>query len=145
MESPQSSCSKERAGYTPATDGHGNLPSGAEAAADSQNALAAASTDARGSARSVDVYAAREVHRNMRPQAQMKALIVEDAREVEPELRQRGYQCDRITHVDLLSSAGTEYFAKLAKGDYAVLWITTPNDWHLKSSVTKISRHWQKV
>ncbi len=43
------------------------------------------------------------------------ALIIEDTRESEIE--------------ELLSLAGTEYTGKLIKGDYSLLWISTPNDW----------------
>ncbi len=74
-----------------------------------------------------------------------KALIVEDIRESEIELRSRGYECDRITHNELLSSAGTEYTGKLLKGDYNLLWISTPNDWHVRTPAKKATSHWQRV
>ena len=35
-----------------------------------------------------------------------KALVVEDIRESEIELRNCGYECDRITHGEMLSSPG---------------------------------------
>ena len=47
-----------------------------------------------------------------------KALIVEDIREAEVQLRTRGYECDRITYNKLLSSSGTEYTGKLLKDNY---------------------------
>ncbi len=74
-----------------------------------------------------------------------KGLIIEDIRESEIELRNRGYECDRITHHELFSSAGTEYTGKLIKGDYSLLWISTPNDWHVHMSTKKATTHWQRL
>ena len=77
------------------------------------------------------------------PSNPRKALIVEDIREAERELKERGYSCDRITHNELLSSDGTEYTGKLLKGDYSMLWISTPSDWHVRTS--KATPHWQRI
>ena len=74
-----------------------------------------------------------------------KALIVEDIREAEIELRSRGYDCDRITHTELLSSAGTVYTGKLLKGDYSLLWMSTPNNWHARIPTKKATAHWQRM
>ena len=73
-----------------------------------------------------------------------KALIVEDIRESEIELRERGYECDRITHQELLSSAGTDYTGKLLRGDYGLLWISTPSDWQVRAQ-KKATPHWQRI
>ena len=78
-----------------------------------------------------------------------KALIVEDVRAAEIELKKRGYECDRITHNELLSSAGTEYTGRLLRGDYVLLWISTPSDWHVRTptfiGIKKATTHWQRV
>ena len=77
--------------------------------------------------------------------ASNKALIVEDIRESDIELRKHGYECDRITHNELLSSAGTEYTGKLLKGDYSLLWISTPNDWYVRTPTKKANAHWKRI
>ena len=74
-----------------------------------------------------------------------KALIVEDIRASEIELRDRGYEGDRITHNGLLSADGTAYTGKLLKGDYSLLWISTPNDWHVRTPTLKTTTHWQRI
>jgi len=71
------------------------------------------------------------------------ALIIEDIREAEIVLKSQGYECDRITHNELLSSAGTEYTGKLLRGDYSMLWISTPDDWYIRAK--KASSHWQRI
>ena len=60
--------------------------------------------------------------------ASKKALIVEDVKVVEKELKGRHYECDRLTHRELLSSAGTEYTGKLFSGEYSLLWISSPQE-----------------
>ena len=50
-----------------------------------------------------------------------KALIVEDLREADIELKRRGCSCDRITHNEFMTTAGSEYTGRLLKGDYSVL------------------------
>ena len=74
-----------------------------------------------------------------------KALIVEDVRSAEIELKTSGYDCDRITHSEMLSSTGTEYTGKLLKGEYSLLWISTPSDWHVRIPKAKSNAHWQRV
>ena len=81
-----------------------------------------------------------EAHGNLHSR---KALIVEDIREAEIELKEKGYECDRITHNELLSSSGAEYTGKLLKGDYSLLWISTPNDWYVRAK--KTTSHWQRL
>ena len=74
-----------------------------------------------------------------------RALIVEDVRVAEVELRKQGYECDRLTHNELLSSSGAEYTGKLLKGEYNLLWICTPDDWHVRTSAKKSTTHWQRI
>ena len=76
-----------------------------------------------------------DVHGNTHSTVIGKALIVEDIREAEIQLRERGYECDRITHNELLSSAGATYTGKLIKGDYKLLWISTPQDWQARATM----------
>eukprot|EP00959_Pyramimonas_sp_CCMP1952_P308396 6454102-Pyramimonas_sp.AAC.1 len=48
------------------------------------------------------------------------------------ELRARGYMCDRIAHTEVMTSTGTQYIGALLPGDYQVLWVATPADWHVR-------------
>ncbi len=45
----------------------------------------------------------------------------------------------------MLSSTGTEYTGKLLKGDYSLLWISTPSDWHVRIPTVKLNAHWQWI
>ena len=74
-----------------------------------------------------------------------KALIVEDIRQADIELRQNGYECDRMTHSELMSHVGTEYTGKLLKGYYSLLWISTPNDWYVRHKTKRTTAHWQRI
>ena len=57
-----------------------------------------------------------------------KVRVVEDARLAEKELIRHGYECTRITHDEAPGTAGTDSTSKLLKGDFDVLWISTPSD-----------------
>ena len=74
-----------------------------------------------------------------------KALIVEDIREVVTLLTDKGMMCERITHNELLSSAGTDYTGKLINGEYSMLWISTPNDWFVRTPSKKATTHWKRL
>jgi hypothetical protein len=74
-----------------------------------------------------------------------KALIVEDIRRADIVLKACGYECDRITHNELLSTSGTEYTRKLLQGNYSVLWIGTPDSWHIRIPTAKTTVHWQRT
>ena len=74
-----------------------------------------------------------------------RALVVEDIRAAELHLKTKGYECDRITHNEFLSSAGTEYTGKLLSGLYSLLWIATPSDWHVRTTTKKTATHWQTI
>ena len=60
-------------------------------------------------------------------------------------LREWGFICDRLTHNDLLSTAGQEQTGKLIRGDYIVLWISSPDDWHARTTNKKTSGHWRRI
>ena len=62
-----------------------------------------------------------------------KALVVEDVRLAEIDLVRHGYECTRITHDEAIGTAGTTSTSKLLKGDFNVLWISTPNDWRVRT------------
>ena len=49
----------------------------------------------------------------MQTTSQTTALIIEDSREAEVELKKRGLDCERITHNELMTSTGTGYTGKL--------------------------------
>ena len=74
-----------------------------------------------------------------------KALIVEDIRRADLVLKSCGFECDRITHNELLSTSGTEYTRKLMQGEYSVLWIGTPDGWHIRVPTAKTAVHWQRT
>eukprot|EP00975_Prorocentrum_lima_P023300 4898730-Prorocentrum_lima.AAC.1 len=74
-----------------------------------------------------------------------RALVVEDMREACVELRNAGYQCDRITHNELMASTGQEYTASLLKGEYSILWISTPSDWYVRTPGKRTNPHWQRI
>ena len=69
----------------------------------------------------------------MIPSTRPAALVIEDVREACVELRERGYECDRIIHNELMTSAGEEYTGKLQKGDYVLVWISTLADWYVRT------------
>ena len=46
---------------------------------------------------------------------QPRALVFEDIREACVELRRRRYECDRLTHNELMTITGEEYTGKLLK------------------------------
>ena len=62
-----------------------------------------------------------------------KVLVVEDVRLAEKEFVRHGYECIRITHDEVTGTAGTDSTSKLLKGDFNVLWISTPSDWRVRT------------
>ena len=85
------------------------------------------------------------VHEHAHPTSGMKALIVEDMREACIVLRLYGYECDRITHNELMASSGEELTGKLLKGDYALMWLSTPSDWYVRTPDKRANQHWQRM
>ena len=75
----------------------------------------------------------------------VRAFILEDVREADILLKSYGHDCDRITHNELLSASGTEYTGKLLKGDYDLLWISSPHDWHTRTPSKKTTTHLQRI
>ena len=55
------------------------------------------------------------------------ALVVEDIRLVCAVLRECGFTCDRLTHLELLSAAGDFYLQRLVQANYSLLWLTVPD------------------
>ena len=87
-----------------------------------------------------------------------KALIVEDMRLAEAELRDVGFDCCRITHNELMSSVGVSYLGQLMRGDFKLLWISTQSDWQVRrenliwtllatdqQSLAQSSRNWDSA
>ena len=60
-------------------------------------------------------------------------------------LKERGYECDRLTHNEVVSSAGTEHTGKILRGEYSILWISTPNDFYVRVPSAKRTPHWQRI
>ena len=81
----------------------------------------------------------------MIPSTRPAALVIEDVREACVELRERGYECDRIIHNELMTSAGEEYTGKLQKGDYVLVWISTLADWYVRTPGKRSNPHWQRL
>ena len=61
-----------------------------------------------------------------------KAFIIEDVREADVLLRDRGYTTTRVTYGELMSTGGEESLGRLLKGNFEVLWISTPTDWFVR-------------
>jgi len=80
--------------------------------------------------------------RNTRPG---RALVIEDVRAADIALQECGLTTDRITHNELISSAGDEYTGKIMHGNYDLLWITTPSDWFVRAANAKTGAHWKRV
>ena len=78
-------------------------------------------------------------------QCRGKAFIIEDIREAEIQLKKIGYECDRITHSEVLSQAGTAYSGKLMLQEYVILWISSPAGWYLKTKGRKYYAHWLRL
>eukprot|EP00959_Pyramimonas_sp_CCMP1952_P124132 2595620-Pyramimonas_sp.AAC.1 len=38
--------------------------------------------------------------------------------------------CDRKTRAEVVTSTGTLYLGRLQSGDYQLLWVAAPADWH---------------
>ena len=84
-------------------------------------------------------------HADRRPAGRGSALIVEDVRIAEEHLIKHGYATSRLTHNELMALGGTEYFNRLLKGEYNLLWISTPADWYVRHDNTRANAHWQRV
>ena len=74
-----------------------------------------------------------------------KAFVIEDVRIATAELRHRGYVCDRITHVELMSFVGSQYLGNLLAGDYHLLWVATPSDWTIHTPGKRAGPHYQRI
>ena len=68
------------------------------------------------------------------------ALVVEDIRLVCAVLRECGFTCDRLTHLELLSAPGDLYLQKLVQANYSLVWFTVP-DMGLLKRTTVAQRH----
>ena len=71
-------------------------------------------------------------------------LIVDDSKMTEDALRTM-FNCDRITHMELITSSGTEYTGKILRGDFQLLWIVSPLNWYARIPTQKSLSHWQRV
>ena len=72
-------------------------------------------------------------------------VCIEDVRIATAELRHRGYVCDRITHVELMSFIGSQYLGNLLAGDYHLLWVATPSDWTIHTPGKRAGPHYQRI
>eukprot|EP00959_Pyramimonas_sp_CCMP1952_P181158 3788010-Pyramimonas_sp.AAC.1 len=53
--------------------------------------------------------------------------------------------CDRITHTEVVTSTGTQYFGALLSGDYQLLRGATPADWHARLPGKRAGPHCQRI
>ena len=60
-------------------------------------------------------------------------------------LRAHAYECDRITHNELMAVSGEHYESRLRSGIYSLLWITTPCDWYVRTPGKRGNPHWQRL
>ena len=60
-------------------------------------------------------------------------------------LRLYGYQCDRLSHNELMMSVGSIHTGNLISGKYKLLWISTPADWYVRLPHKRAGPHWQKI
>ena len=89
---------------------------------------------------------AGDVHGNVHSSAhKAQALVIEDIGEASQELVRHGYECQRITHNELMSLVGEEYTGRLLRGEYALLWISTPADWYIRTPNKRSNPHWQNT
>ncbi len=73
-----------------------------------------------------------------------RALVVEDLRLADIVLtNNHGVVCTRITHSEFQGSTGQTEFEKLLNGNYAILWVSTPKDYHIQQK--RAINHGQKV
>ena len=79
------------------------------------------------------------------PNMHKAALVIEGIGEASQELRRCGYECDRITHNELMSLVGEEYIGKLLRGDYSLMWMSTPADWYVRTPGKRANPHWQRL
>ena len=73
------------------------------------------------------------------------ALVIEDIRMACAILRLYGYQCDRLSHNELMMSVGSIHTGNLISGKYKLLWISTPADWYVRLPHKRVGPHWQKM
>eukprot|EP00959_Pyramimonas_sp_CCMP1952_P229386 4796228-Pyramimonas_sp.AAC.1 len=53
--------------------------------------------------------------------------------------------CDRITHAEVVTSTGTQHLGALPSGDYQLLWVATPADWHVGLLGKRAGPHCQRI
>ena len=73
------------------------------------------------------------------------ALVIEDIRMACAILRLHGYQCDRLSHNELMMSVGSIHTGCLTECKYRLLWISTPADWYVRLPHKRAGPHWQKL
>ena len=73
-----------------------------------------------------------------------KACIIEDIRAASAELRSGGYLRDRIAHNEMMTSTGTQYLGSLLAGEYQMIWVATPTDWHVRLPGKRTGPHYDR-
>ena len=66
-------------------------------------------------------------------------------KEAVAKLKLRSYDCERVTHNELMATPGEEYNIRLLKGEYNLLWISTVSDWHVRTPGKTIHPHRQTL
>eukprot|EP00959_Pyramimonas_sp_CCMP1952_P000189 3599-Pyramimonas_sp.AAC.1 len=44
-----------------------------------------------------------------------------------------------------MTAVGTEYLGALISGDYALIWVSTPGDWYVRTPGTRVAPHWSRI
>ena len=70
---------------------------------------------------------------------------MEDILEVCPALQNLNYHCDRLTHTEVMTYLGEQYLGQLQRGEYNLLWISTPADWSVRVPGRRQQPHWQRI
>eukprot|EP00959_Pyramimonas_sp_CCMP1952_P461138 9481101-Pyramimonas_sp.AAC.1 len=53
--------------------------------------------------------------------------------------------CVAVLHTEVMTSTGTHYLSALLSGDYDLLWVATPADWHVRLPGKRAGPHYQRI
>eukprot|EP00959_Pyramimonas_sp_CCMP1952_P151290 3165655-Pyramimonas_sp.AAC.1 len=43
-----------------------------------------------------------------------------------------------------MTTVGTDYLGVVISGDYTLIWIRTPGDWHVRTPEKRVAPHWSR-
>eukprot|EP00959_Pyramimonas_sp_CCMP1952_P439317 9196750-Pyramimonas_sp.AAC.1 len=53
--------------------------------------------------------------------------------------------CDHIAHSEVMTSMGAQHLGGILPGDYALLWVATPADWHARLPSKRAGPHYERI